>query len=462
MQFRTWPVAALALGALLVLIVVSVLESSRRAQEIYTGLDQLNLRYHEVENTLRRLRSDVNLSGIYVRDYLLDTERENSPEYRGRLANYRRANMRAFEDLRELVGPGTAENQQQLQRLAGRLEEYWQTLDPLFDWSPGEKTSQSFGFLQREVIPRREAILAIAAEIEELNRTTMATQRTEVAERQAALRGNMYRLLWSSLLLGIIVAFTAILRLWHLEKRAAEQQVIAREAEGRMRELSQQLVATQEEERRHLSRELHDHVGQVLTALRMELGSIDRLRAPDDRPLGGAVAEARQLVDNMVRTVRDLALGLRPSMLDDFGLQPALEWHVRDFNRRYGLQVDLTVVGQLDDLPDQHRTCVYRVVQEALTNCVKHASAKSIRVTVRRIGDSLALAVTDDGIGLQQDEKRSGLGLRGIEERVRDLGGTFRIDSSPGAGTSLHVELPLAGITTTTKEEATVASAVGG
>jgi signal transduction histidine kinase len=81
---------------------------------------------------------------------------------------------------------------------------------------------------------------------------------------------------------------------------------------------------------------------------------------------------------------------------------------------------------------------------------------------VRRIGDSLALAVTDDGIGLQQDEKRSGLGLRGIEERVRDLGGTFRIDSSPGAGTSLHVELPLAGITTTTKEEATVASAVGG
>ncbi len=228
-----------------------------------------------------------------------------------------------------------------------------------------------------------------------------------------------------------------------------------------MRELSQQLVATQEEERRHLSRELHDHVGQVLTALRMELGSIDRLRAPNDKPLGGAVAEARQLVDNMVRTVRDLALGLRPSMLDDFGLQPALEWHVRDFNRRYGLHADLTVSGQIDDLPDQHRTCVYRIVQEALTNCVKHAAAKSIRVTVKRIGDSLAVAVIDDGVGLKQDEQRTGLGLRGIEERVRDLGGTFTIDSTPAAGTSLHVELPLAGITTRT-EEGTVASAVGG
>ena len=138
---------------------------------------------------------------------------------------------------------------------------------------------------------------------------------------------------------------------------------------------------------------------------------------------------------------------------EKLGFQPDL--------RRYGLGADLTVVGQIDDLPDQHRTCVYRVVQEALTNCVKHASAKSIRVTVRRIGDSLAVAVMDDGVGLRQDEKRSGLGLRGIEERVRDLGGTFSIDSSPGAGTSLHVELPLAGITTT-EEEATVASVVGG
>ena len=108
-----------------------------------------------------------------------------------------------------------------------------------------------------------------------------------------------------------------------------------------MRQLSQQLVATQEEERKNLSRELHDHVGQMLTALRMELGRIDRAARPGRRRrVAAAVAECRQLVDNMVRTVRDLALGLRPSMLDDFGLQPALEWHVRDFARRYGVAVD--------------------------------------------------------------------------------------------------------------------------
>jgi len=192
----------------------------------------------------------------------------------------------------------------------------------------------------------------------------------------------------------------------------------------------------------------------------MELGSIDRLRARDDRPLATAVAEARQLVDNMVRTVRDLALGLRPSMLDDFGLQPALEWHVRDFVRRYGLQVDLSVEGGIDTLPDLHRTCVYRIVQEALTNCVKHASASVVRVMLKGTDDDLVLAVIDDGVGLPQDGTQTGLGLRGIEERVRDLGGTFDIQSTPGVGTSLTVRLPLAGIDI--KQEATVASAIGG
>src|SRR5690606_26831605 len=170
-----------------------------------------------------------------------------------------------------------------------------------------------FRFLRSEVIPRRDAVLAIAQEIEEINGTTMATQRTEGAGQQAELRRDLLTLLAWSLLLGGVVALTAVIRLRQLERQSVAERRHAEEAEHRMRELSQQLVATQEEERKKLSRELHDHVGQVLTALRMELGSIDRLRASEDGSLARAVAESRQLVDNMVRTVRDLALGLRPS-----------------------------------------------------------------------------------------------------------------------------------------------------
>ena len=188
-----------------------------------------------------------------------------------------------------------------------------------------------------------------------------------------------------------------------------------------MRELSQQLVNTQEEERKSLSRELHDHVAQVLTGLRMGLGRIERIAAPLDARVAPAVAECRGLVDDMFNTVRGLALGLRPSMLDDFGLQAALEWHVRDFTGRSAMNVDLTMDGDFDTLPDKHRTCVYRVVQEALTNCARHASAQNVTLSVHARDGHLQVSVTDDGVGLNPIRRRNGLGLRGIDERVREL-----------------------------------------
>jgi len=440
-KFRTWPVAAVALSALLVLVAGGVLASAKRAHDIYSRLDALNGHYHEVDYKLRRLRSDVNLSGIYVRDYLLDSARERAPVYRQRIADYRIANLQTFEELRGLAA-GTPDVAPRLTSLRSKLDDYWQTLDPLFDWTPNDKVSHSAQFLRNEVLPRREAVLAIATEIEEINNATLAAQRKEVAAQQAALRGDQYRVLWTTLLLGSIVAVTAVYQLRRLERHSDEQRRLAQEAEKQMRLLSQQLVATQEAERTNLSRELHDHVGQVLTALRMELGTIDRLGGAGDVRVGRALHEARQLVDSLVRTVRHLALGLRPSMLDDLGLQSALEWHASDFSRRYGLPVQLTISGDLDRLPEQHRTCTYRIVQEALTNCIRHAAATCVRVTVTGRAASLDLAIVDDGIGFRVDSRKTGLGLRGIEERARELGGTIEIHSLPGAGTSLLVRLP--------------------
>jgi signal transduction histidine kinase len=439
-----------------------VLAASRKAQAIYARLDAVNEHYHKVESNLRRLRSDVHLSGIYVRDYLLDSARERDPEYRARLAEFRQRNLAAFADVRTLT-QDRGENDRRLASLQTQLEAYWQTLDPLFDWTPAEKLTRSAAFLRAEVLPKREAIMSIAQEIEQFNDATMAAQRADVANQQAALRTDLQELLWWSLLLGIAVAIATVIQLRVLERRSEEQRAIAEEAERQMRGLSQQLVATQEEERKKLSRELHDHVGQVLTALRMELGRIERLRASGagtvSDELVAAVGECRQLVDSMVRTVRDLALGLRPSMLDDLGLQPALEWHVRDFTRRYGLAVQLDVTGELERLPDQHRTCVYRVIQEALTNCIRHASATRVSIRVSGGPDSLEVTVADNGIGLEPERRRLGLGLRGIGERVRDLGGTMTIHGSGGRGTTLAIRLPLP--TQVLPTEVTLARAAG-
>src|SRR5262245_18631601 len=383
MRFKTWPVAALALTGLLLLVVVSVLWASRRAQDIYTQLDRLNVHHRDVDTKLRRLRSDVNMSGIFVRDYLLDTERANAPEYRQRLTEFRQTTVARLAELRTLSPQAHGSETDRILSLQGKLDEYWEMFEPLFDWTPAEKISESARFVRRELLPRREAVLAIAEEIEQLNNANMAAQREEVTRRFTAFQDDLHKLLWGCLLLGVVVALTAVIRLCVIERRSEQQRAVAQEAERQMRQLSQQLVATQEEERKKLSRELHDHVGQMLTALRMELGRLDRLSGPADRARAAAAAECRQLVDSMVRTVRDLALGLRPSMLDDFGLQPALEWHVRDLTRRYGVPVDLVVDGDFDSLPDQYRTCLYRVAQEALTNCVRHAGASRIEVSVR-------------------------------------------------------------------------------
>jgi signal transduction histidine kinase len=298
--------------------------------------------------------------------------------------------------------------------------------------------------------PRREAALTIAQEIEELNNANVASQRDDVSKRYSAFRAELQRLFWQTMLLGIIVAVVVVVRLRVLERRSEE-------AEHQMRELSQQLVNTQEEERKNLSRELHDHVAQVLTGLRMELGRMERLSPV----VGPVVAECKTLVDDMFTTVRNLALGLRPSMLDDFGLRAALEWHARDCMSRYAIDVDLQTEGDLDALPDKHRTCAYRVVQEATTNSVRHAEARKVHIRISVEGDQLRVQVGDDGRGLDPRQRRRGLGLRGIDERVKELQGAMTIASTPSRGTTLFVSLPLPTGPSVAETDVTYARAAG-
>jgi signal transduction histidine kinase len=438
--------------------VYSVWTASEKAQAIYTRLDGLNFHHREVEAKLRRLRSDVHLSGIFVRDYLLDAERDHADEYQDRLAQFRRDNLATLAELRALAGD---EHADRIARLQSQLDDYWRVFEPLMDWTITEKLTLSARFIRAELFPRREAVLLIAEEIESLNNANLAGQSSQVTRQQEAFRSDLYGLLWRVLLLGVVVAFVCVVRLRILEERSDRQKHAAQDAERQLRELSHQLVAAQEEERRKLSRELHDHVGQMLTALRMELGHVDRISTGNTR-LGSAVAECRQLVDEMVRIVRDLALGLRPSMLDDIGLQPALEWQARDFSRRYAVPVDLEVAGDLDALTDQQRTCVYRVVQEALTNTIRHAHAQRVAIHVHAGDERLTLSVTDDGVGVSSAAggsgaatRHRGLGLKGIEERVRELDGSVEMWSAAGQGSTLTITLPLSAA------EATLASAAG-
>ena len=433
MRLKTWLVAAIGLGSLVVLLAVSMVAASRKAEDIYAQLEELNAHHRRVEASLQRLRSDVNLSGIFVRDYLLDVARERAPEYRDRLTEFRRTSIATLGELSALLGPDD-----RIASLQAKLDDYWEAFEPLFDWTTAEKILNSSTFLRSEVVPRREAALALAQEIEELNNANLAVQRDEVARRHVAFRNALRQLLVQTILLGLGVAVVVMFRLRVLERRSEH-------AEDQMRELSQQLVSAQEQERKNLSRELHDHVAQVLTGLRMELGRIERTSPA----VSSVVAECKRLVDELFGTVRNLALGLRPSMLDDFGLPDTLRWYLRKFSDRTGVRTELVDDHFSERLPIDVEVCVYRVVQEALTNVSRHAKASACRVFVQRVASSLIVTVEDDGIGWQvpmADRRmtRDGLGLVGIRERVEDLGGRFRIEGKSGKGTRLTIELPLA------------------
>jgi signal transduction histidine kinase len=246
-----------------------------------------------------------------------------------------------------------------------------------------------------------------------------------------------------TIFLGLAIAGLSLYWINRLEKTSRAAQLEIEKAGYELRRLSQQLVHAQEEERKKLSHELHDEVGQLLTALRIELGNLSETGKVDEASRV-RLSETKALAEQALRTVRDLAMGLRPAMLDELGLVPALEWQGREHSRRTGIPVSLEVEGDLDQLPEEHRTCVYRVVQEALTNIAKHASARRILIGIAARNEVLSISIKDDGIGFKRRSRmRGGLGLLGMTERVKKLGGELEVVSNPGQGSSILARMPL-------------------
>ncbi len=201
------------------------------------------------------------------------------------------------------------------------------------------------------------------------------------------------------------------------------------------------LLAVQEEERRRLSRELHDGVGQIVTAIKMELSSV---RGAEDGSEEERLRRVRAHAEDAIRTVRDVSRLLRPSVLDDFGLSAALKWQTEDFARRTGIVCRLQCSIPDDRLlADPVKTCIYRTVQEALTNCAKHAAASTIAVDVLQDSGYFQVSVSDDGHGmLNLDSQSPGLGIVGMRERAQVLGGTLEVTSTAGAGTRVLLRIP--------------------
>ena len=228
------------------------------------------------------------------------------------------------------------------------------------------------------------------------------------------------------------------------EGKRAEEEI--RKSRERLRNLSGRLQSLLEEERTRIAREIHDEMGQALTALKIDLSLTRKsLVSGGQAEQSAKVHENERAVNRLIRTVRKIATDLRPGILDELGVAPAIEWMAKDFQNRTGIGCKVVLEG-VDKISDTVRaTAIFRIVQEALTNVMRHAAASRVNVSFKKEDHTLILEVRDNGIGITEERiiGSKSLGLIGIRERVRLLGGEAVIGGKPGEGTLVRVTLPI-------------------
>lgn len=426
-------------GGLLLLLAFMGLNSLSVLSEIQAQNQRIREDYFNRDRILEQLRSDIFLSGTYVRDLLLEQDPDQADLHRLELQKTRSriaSNVAAYQRvLRPL-------EQKPFQEFTTELDAYFKSLRPALEWNAAQRQQYGYIFMKDSLLPRRMMIVHLADKIGEVNQRQMDAGNLQITSLFSGFRRSLIELLILMLVCGALLATVSMRRILRLEEISAVRFGEVEHAREALQDLSARLIAVQESERRSLSRELHDEVGQSLSAILLGIGNVAAVLPADDPNLRSQLQDLRRLAERTVAIVRDMSLLLRPSMLDDLGLIPAVQWQAREVSRTSNIYVQVQADPIPEDLPDEHKTSIYRIVQEALRNVVRHAHAKSARVRLSQEAEHLVLTIQDDGQGFVPERDR-GLGLLGIQERVTHLRGRFSVESSSGEGTLIRVELPL-------------------
>jgi PAS domain S-box-containing protein len=235
-------------------------------------------------------------------------------------------------------------------------------------------------------------------------------------------------------------------------KRSEQHQIRllqqSRQMQEQLRHLARQILLAQEEERKRISRELHDEITQTLVGINVDLETLARETLINPRKLRQTISHTQRLVAKSVTIVHRFALELRPTLLDDLGLVPALHSFMKEFTKRTGIHIQFTASAGLEQLDSARRTVLYRVAQSALTNVAQHAQASRVKVSLRKRRDAIRMEIRDEGGGFEVErvlfaKRHKRLGLLGMRERVEMVGGSFAVESAPGQGTTIRAHLPL-------------------
>ena len=403
-----------------------------------------NDRYVQAQDLLTSVRSQVLVASVIVRDALLDP----GPRPSGAVERLATAYEGMDAMLRTYVPVVDASNEQaRVGRLRQELEALRAESMAVLTATDSSRWPLEAGALLHRLTPRRESVISISEGVQAFNRSNYVTQQAATAAMYRAAQQQIWTRLGIALGFSIAIGVMASTYAGRLERRLRQQRAVEQRNASELHRLSARLVRAREEEQRRISRELHDEIGQALTAVKMELISAQkRIR------LGTADVEcldpAQAITDTALQSVRDLSRLLHPAALDDLGLVVALDAYVAEFATRHGIRAEFVDEGMDERLDHDVEANLYRIVQEALTNVARHSGATFTEVRLRRDHGGATLTVRDDGRGFSPEEVaqaggRRGLGLVGVRERVSSLRGTLRIDSGPDIGTTLRVSLPL-------------------
>ena len=428
-----------AFGGLLALMLLAGLDSFRSLRQLDALERQANQRFAAHNNALLTLVISVHAYNNQIERFLMPGE---STESSANADDVSQSGAMARAAVQRYPEDQDPEEQRLLSRITEELVEEQNSFVRVAAWRVEERSRNGARFLIAEMIPHRTYVLQISQEIATVNAHRLDAANAVLADSYEGLRSRIVATLAASLAAGLLLSLIGGLYILRLEREGRHRFEALVESRRELEELSARMESAQEAERRSISRELHDEVGQTLGLLLLEVGQVAKLVPAGDQIVQGQIARIKSTAESAVKSVRDIALLLRPPMLDDLGLLPALEWQAREVSRRSNLEVTVDAENLPEKIPDDLKVCVYRLVQEALNNVATHSGGKNAKVTVARKGEVISVRVEDDGQGFDPGRTR-GMGLLGMEERVRRLNGVFAVRAAPGQGTTVTAELPI-------------------
>jgi signal transduction histidine kinase len=387
---------------------------------------------------LLRIQNSLNSLAVSFRDMLSGEEPYPLEAYAPQVQRIR-ADLEDALRIEDTLLPHARRSAQQ-HSVASALKAFWQGTDAMFALAREHHEAEARDMLRGALQSQETALTAMIARLLVENNSSEEQATGSIHQIYDRVERNLYGFLIAELLAILATSITMVYfnrRIFHdLESLSAQKTTLARK-----------LISVQEEVLRSVSRELHDEFGQILTAIGTLLARAERKAIPADSPLREALLEVQQITQETLEKTRTLSHALHPGILDDYGLEKAIEWYVPIFQRQTGIEVSYQKQGDGSSVPEQAAIHVYRILQEALNNVARHSGSKTAAVRMEYGARRLALEVEDQGSGLPEPGNGgfSGLGLVAMRERADLLNATLKVENGVRGGTVVRLDVPVDG-----------------